>query len=120
MWKYKSQTLISVMGLAVGFTCFALATLWIVYEMSFDGFYKNAAQMYVIYRPNPNMQSGYGRPTPISLATHLKETFPEVANAVPLSPTSRPTTVTVEDEEQSVFIIQIDSSFFSMFDVKIL
>ena len=25
MWKYKNQTLISVIGLAIGFTCFALA-----------------------------------------------------------------------------------------------
>ena len=36
MWQYKTQTLISVMGLGVGFTCFALATLWIVYEMTYD------------------------------------------------------------------------------------
>jgi uncharacterized membrane protein YccC len=26
MWKYKGQTLISVMRLAVGFACFAMAT----------------------------------------------------------------------------------------------
>ena len=36
MRKYKNQTLISVLGLAVGFTCFALATLWIRYEIGFD------------------------------------------------------------------------------------
>ena len=48
MRKYKSQTLISVIGLAVGFTCFTLATLWIRYEMSFDSFHKNAEQIYVV------------------------------------------------------------------------
>jgi hypothetical protein len=52
MRKYISQTLISVIGLAVGFTCFALATLWIRYEMTFDSFHKNAGQMYVVYRPD--------------------------------------------------------------------
>ena len=51
MRKYKNQTLISVIGLATGFTCFAFAMLWIRYEMSFDNFHKNAKQMYVIYRP---------------------------------------------------------------------
>jgi hypothetical protein len=36
MRKYKGQTLISVAGLAVEFVCFAMATLWIRYEMSYD------------------------------------------------------------------------------------
>ena len=27
--KYKTQSIISIIGLAVGITCFALATLWI-------------------------------------------------------------------------------------------
>ena len=49
LWKYKSQTLISVIGLAVGFTCFALATLWIRYEMTYDSFHKNAKQMYFLH-----------------------------------------------------------------------
>ncbi len=34
--KYKAQSIISILGLAVGFTCFALATLWIHYEMTYD------------------------------------------------------------------------------------
>ena len=27
--KYKTQTLVSIIGLAVGFTCFALSVLWL-------------------------------------------------------------------------------------------
>ena len=34
--KYKTQTLISIIGLSVGFTCFALSVLWIRYEMAAD------------------------------------------------------------------------------------
>lgn len=30
--KYKTQTLISIIGLSVGFTCFALSVLWSRYE----------------------------------------------------------------------------------------
>ena len=59
MWKYRSQTLISLIGLAVGFTCVALATLWIVYEMTFDSFHKNAKQMYVVYRQDVYNPTGY-------------------------------------------------------------
>lgn len=33
--KYKVQSIVSILGLAVGFVCFALSTLWIRYEMLF-------------------------------------------------------------------------------------
>lgn len=36
--KYKTQSLVSIIGLAVGFTCFALSVLWIRYEMTYDNF----------------------------------------------------------------------------------
>ena len=36
--KYRSQSFISILGLAIGFTCFALGTLWIHYEMTYDSF----------------------------------------------------------------------------------
>ena len=61
--KQKTQTLLSIIGLAVGFVCFALATLWIVYEMSFDNFHRDARRMYVVYQPDVFRASGYGRPT---------------------------------------------------------
>jgi hypothetical protein len=37
--KYKTQSLVSIIGLAVGFTCFALSVLWIRYEMTYDNFH---------------------------------------------------------------------------------
>jgi len=118
MRKYKNQTLISVIVLAVGFTCFALAMLWIRYEMTFDSFHKNAGQIYVVYTPNAS-QVGYSRQSRRALAAHLKTTFPEVANATQISSATR--TITVNGVEYpSVSIISVDSVFFEMFDVKIL
>ena len=40
LMKYKTQSLVSIIGLAVGFTCFALSVLWIRYEMTYDTFHK--------------------------------------------------------------------------------
>jgi hypothetical protein len=48
LWKYKSQTFVSVVGLAVGFACFAMATLWIRYEMTYDSFQKNADRLFLL------------------------------------------------------------------------
>ena len=96
MRKYKNQTLISVIGLAVGFTCFALSSLWIRYEMSFDGFHKNAEQMYVVFVPSPRFQTGYDRRTANPLAAYLKETFPEIKDAITLVPSWQGSNITVE------------------------
>jgi ABC-type antimicrobial peptide transport system permease subunit len=120
LWKYKSQTLISIIGLAVGFTCFALATLWIVYEMTYDNFHKNAKQMYVVYRPDAFNPTGYTGHTPGVLAAYLKETFPEVANATTLTPSWSGSAIAVDDAEYLASVIQADSSFMRMFDIKIL
>jgi len=120
MWKYKNQTLISVLGLAVGFTCFALATLWIRYEMTFDSFHKNAGQIYVVYLPSALGATEYNKVTPYPLATYLKETFPEIADAISLQPSFSGEKVTVEGIEIQATIIRVDSSFLRMFDVKIL
>ena len=120
MWKYKNQTLISVIGLAVGFTCFSLAALWIVYEMTFDSFHKNAKQIYVVYTPPSFFSPSGSRSTDYPLAGYLKETFPEIANAIPLIPASRQGKVTVDGVEIPALTISADTSFFRMFDVKIV
>jgi len=88
--------------------------------MTFDSFHKNAKQMYVVYTPSSFSPSGYRRSTPNQLAAYLKETFPEIANATPLIPNWRGSSVTVEGAQIPALIIRADSSFFSVFDVKIL
>ena len=40
--KYKTQSIVSIVGLAIGFTCFALSALWIRYEMTYDTFHEGA------------------------------------------------------------------------------
>jgi len=116
------QNIISIVGLAVGFTCFALATLWIRYEMTYDSFLKDAKQMYVVYRPNPFSpdQIGYGISSYYPLAAYLKETFPEIEEAAPLIPSFPGSKVIVGGVESPTQRIYADSTFLRMFDVKIL
>ena len=119
MRKYKNQTLISVIGLIVGFTCFALATLWIRYERTFDSFHKNAGQIYVVYLPSSN-QVGYDRCSPRAFAAYLKEMFPEIANSALVAPIINISAITVEGVEYQARFIRTDTSFLKMFDVKII
>jgi ABC-type lipoprotein release transport system permease subunit/heme/copper-type cytochrome/quinol oxidase subunit 2 len=126
LWKYKSQTLISVIGLAVGFACFAIATLWIRYEMTFDGFHKNSDRLYRvsvkdISGGNPSGTTNYINST---LATHLKKTFPEINNATKILDfqqlANRPTEVEINNNKITFNLLTVDSSFLKMFDIKLI
>jgi ABC-type antimicrobial peptide transport system permease subunit len=119
LWKYKSQTLISIVGLAVGFACFAMATLWIRHEMTYDSFHKNADRMYCIYIPNVFNPNGISRSAPYFLAGYLKKTFPEISNAIAVTPVSN-AKIEIDDIELPADLLQIDSSFSSMFNVNII
>jgi ABC-type multidrug transport system fused ATPase/permease subunit len=120
LWKYKSQTLISVIGLAVGFTCFAMAILWIRYEMTYDSFHKNVEWIYCVSKPDVFTPNRVSRGGPYPLAGYLKETFPEIRHAIPIRPSHPNNKITFEGVEHAVDIIGIDSTFFNIFDVKIV
>ncbi|MDR2286685.1 MAG: hypothetical protein LBE04_04315 [Prevotellaceae bacterium] len=113
LWKYKSQTLISVIGLAVGFACFAMATLWIRYEMTYDSFLKNADWTYCVYN-----KDGYRDGNPHPIAGYLKSIFPEIANATAF--VDHWEYVTINEMRIPVRVYEIDSTYFDIFDVKII
>jgi ABC-type antimicrobial peptide transport system permease subunit len=120
MWKYKTQTLVSVAGLAVGFVCFAMATLWVRYEMTYDSFHKNADRLYCVSIHNTWSLSKSDRLyIPFPLAGYLKSTFPEIANVVAISPGDF--NFEYEGVNHKANSFGIDSSFLNVFDdVKIV
>ena len=46
--KYRLQSLVSIVSLAIGFACFALASMWIKYETTYDAFHKDAEKIQVL------------------------------------------------------------------------
>ncbi len=46
--KYRLQSVVSIVSLAIGFACFALANMWIKYETTYDAFHKDADRLYTI------------------------------------------------------------------------
>lgn len=47
--KYKVQSTISIVGLAIGLICFTYGWNWYRYETNYDGFYPQSEQIYRIY-----------------------------------------------------------------------
>lgn len=82
---YKTQNIISVLGLAIGFTCFALSLIWIQYEHSYDNFHSFSDRIYQVYNTDSNTEQWKGTATPDPLSKFLKENFPEVEEATTVS-----------------------------------
>jgi ABC-type antimicrobial peptide transport system permease subunit len=118
LWKYKAQSGISIIGLAVGFTCFALASLWIRYEMTYDSFHPKADRLYTINTPSSFNPHGFQRKNPSPLAAYLKEKFPEVTNAC--SFLAFETEIKINSVKYALRLAYIDSSFLSMFDISVV
>ena len=53
--KYRLQSVVSIVSLAIGFACFALASMWIKYETTYDAFHKDAENIHVMTQWNDYM-----------------------------------------------------------------
>jgi putative ABC transport system permease protein len=75
MWKYRTQSLTGIFGLAFGLACFVPALYWMHYETSYDSFYPDAPNIYRIYAKEK--QSGkVNELVPGILEKKLHEQFP--------------------------------------------
>ena len=52
--KYKTQSVISILGLAIGFTAFSFTLSWIRYEQGYDKHIPDANQIFKILKINEN------------------------------------------------------------------
>lgn len=115
--KYKQQTVISIIGLAVGFVCFALSAYWIRYEMGFDAFHENASQIYQVRKVDHNQPFGVYINTQLPLARELSKYFPEIKIS---SASTRVYDIEPGNNAREIDVQQVDSNFFELFDVSIL
>lgn len=118
--KYKTQSIISILGLAVGFTCFALANLWIHYEMTYDAYHEGADRMYILCKESVFGVNGYSTSIPYPASTVLKNDFPEVEAACAYTRWGQKTDVKADGSTAEVYEMQADSCFMNMFNISIL
>lgn len=78
LMKYKTQSLVSIIGLAVGFTCFALSVLWIRYEMTYDNFHEGADRIYLAGSSFRLYGDGFTYNSSSFLADYLAKNCPEI------------------------------------------
>lgn len=120
--KNKFFSLINIFGLAVGLSCFMLIGLYILDELSYDKFYKNADR---IYRVNSDIKFGG---TEMNMAVSadpfgptLKKDYAEVEQFTRLYSSSGSRLIkkgNVFIEEKN--ITYVDSTFFDVFSLAII
>lgn len=122
--KYKTQSIISILGLAIGFTAFSFTMSWIRYEMGYDSHNPDADRIYCVVRADANVTSDQ---TSYGLTNYLRKNFPEVEAACNASSSQYILPEGMVDNEwnrfitDSRFVAYTDTAFFSVFypDVKV-
>ena len=82
--KYKVQTVVTLVGWALGFTCLAFSSYWLRYERTFDTGHPEADQLYVLAIQDSTGECGGQLTT--SYGIRLNREFPEVESATMLIP----------------------------------
>ena len=123
--KYRLQSAVSIVSLAIGFACFALASMWIKYETTYDAFHKDADEIYCLMRTDKAITGGYSAwASTIPVSDSIIARCPEIDKYVAFywSSTSR-RAVSIENDSiyhDNIITLNCDSSFFEFFEVRFL
>ncbi|MFK7953698.1 MAG: ABC transporter permease, partial [Ekhidna sp.] len=118
-------SLLNIFGLTVGFTCSILIYLFLQDELSFDSSIPDADRIYRIAWMSDNSQTR----TPHPMAQAMVNDFPEVEEAVSLSPWYGPglskDLIRVENVKRNIIFEEpdfyfADSTFFDVFNLELV
>ncbi len=123
MQRYKFISFINLFGLTVGITCCLLISLYIVNELSYDQYNKNADNIYRVERTFRNAETGalsleLGAVAP-PIGPLLQNDFKDIKAITSVLPTGI-TAVRYKDKifnEPNVYFV--DDNFFKVFDVTV-
>jgi putative ABC transport system permease protein len=117
--RNKSASLIKVISLSVGMICFAIISLFIHHELSYDRFHENPKQVFRVVKDFVN-DDGSRTPdatTPPAFGPAIQKDLPEVAYTTRLFPNWGRKYLIQYDDTRSYEegVLRIDSSFFDVF-----
>lgn len=115
LMKHKSFTLINVVGLSIAFGVAILLSMAAFFDLSYDKFHKNRADLYQLYVSKQKNNGGAESSTsfPIPFAPALKAELPEVKYATRYAQTGN--IAAYDDKEINLGVVYVDPDFFSMF-----
>jgi putative ABC transport system permease protein len=119
IWRSKVNSIINILGLAVGIACAILIVLFVKDEVTFDQFHSKIDRL---FRVTTTMsRDGDGNPggmTPFVVGLTVKDEIQDVESAIVL--TSYNDMVEHGEAKFRELITIVGSDFFNMFDFKVL
>ncbi|MBE6283518.1 MAG: FtsX-like permease family protein [Mediterranea massiliensis] len=76
--KYKVQSIISIVGLAIGLATFALSSIWLKYELTYDTHWPDAERIYEVGRLEEGKIDKFENIHALRDINPLKEQYPEI------------------------------------------
>jgi len=119
--KHRAHSLINVIGLAIGMSCFLLIGLFVLDESSFDKFHEDYEQIYRLTEINYNdgqetrLANAYS-----AIGPALQNDFPEFQAFVRLHIDEFTVGTDVEHEFQEDQFAFADSTFWKVFDYRLI
>jgi putative ABC transport system permease protein len=114
--KDKTYSAINIIGLTIGITCSLFLFLYILDELSYDRYHKNAPNIYRIVSNIKEPDNAFTwAVAQVPLADELRNNYPEVQNSVRFFGTPRAQYKNGDKQFYEEDFYQADSTVFSMF-----
>lgn len=116
LFRHKVYSLVNILGLVIGLTCSILIIVYVLYELSYDRFHKNAKNIYRFGRETTTADRVIREPlSSAPTARALIHDFPEVSNVVRFG--NRGKIIVKHDDKQfyEEHIYYVDPSVFDIF-----
>ncbi len=118
----KTDSSINIIGLSIGMAACLLILEFVNYELSFDRFNKNAADIYRV--TNDRYQQGklvqHGTITYSAVGPAMKADFPEVINNTRVEPMGNQILTLNDKKFEAQNTLAVDNEFLSMFSYPLL
>lgn len=114
--KDKTYSAINILGLTIGITCSLFLLMYILHELSYDRYHKNAENIYRVVSDIREPDNAFvWAVAQIPLADELRDNYPEVINAVRFFQTGRTLYKNGDNQFYEEDFYLADSTVFDMF-----
>ena len=113
--KYRTQSIISIVGLSIGFTAFVFTLSWIRHENGYDKHNPDAERIYRVFLKDSTQIGGVQKQAPKILAPYLKEHYPEIEAATSIYPYKSDLNLNEKAFVKNIHFLKSDTSFFHVF-----